>query len=247
MIDFSKTLIHSSSLGKLWVEPQKKEDKLNGELSQTAKTHLIETYIQEAYGRRKEIDTAPIKKGNLVENDSLLLLSNHLDNFFDKNEEQVFNDYIIGTPDTFLGEDINNAEVIYDVKSSYDIFTFLANVTKTLDDTYYYQIQAYMELTGANEGYIAYCLVNNPDSMIEQEKSWLLRKTNAISEDSIEFKQEWNKKLKLLIYDDIPESERILLFKVEKDTEFTDKYQSKVEKAREFLHQFQEKHLNFNK
>lgn len=245
-MNWNEVLIHASSVAKLFVEPQSKEAKLNGELSATAKTHLIETYIRQKYGRHKEIETKPMSKGKKVENDSLLLLSEHIGEYLEKNECSIRNQYIIGTPDTYLGESLEKAEVIYDVKSSYDIFTFLANANSELDKTYYYQIQSYLWLTGANTGAIAYCLVNNPTEEIEWQKQALMRKLNSISDESPEFKNEWAKKENLYIYDDIPEHERILLFKVEKDPDFPEKCKQKVEKAREFLEYFEEKHIMFN-
>ena len=45
MTDFSKTLIRSSSVGYLMTEPQSKAAKDAGELSKTAKSHLLDVYI----------------------------------------------------------------------------------------------------------------------------------------------------------------------------------------------------------
>lgn len=247
MTDFSKTLIHASSISKLFTEPKDKASKDSGELSATAKTHLIETYINHKYGRRKEIETKQMAKGKKAELDSLMLLSKTLGHFFDKNEETIENDYIIGTPDTFIGESLHSAQAIIDVKTSWDIFTFLNNLDNKLDNSYYYQLQAYMWLTGAEQGYVAFCLVDMPEDMLNDEKQRLLYKTMAISDESPEFKAEWSNKRPQFIYSDIPESERILIFPVKKDPTFPEKCTQKVEKARIFLQEFEQKHLNFNK
>ena len=246
-MNWNNTLIHASSLGKLFTEPVKKEDKEAGNLSATAKTHLIEVYIREKYNRKKDIETKQMSKGKLAEDDSLLLLSEYLGEYLEKNEEYIQNNYIVGTPDAFIGEDLDHADKIYDVKSSYDIFTFLANIEGNLNKDYYYQLQAYMWLTGAKEGFVAYCLVDLPFEQLEAEKQYIMRKTGAISEESSEFKDAWKKKESLFLYNDIPESERILLFKVEKDPSFPEKCQQKVEKARIFLNELENKHINFNK
>jgi hypothetical protein len=245
-MNFNNTLIHASSLGKLFTEPVKKEDKEAGNLSATAKTHLIEVYISQKYGRKKDIETRQMSKGKLAEDDSLLLLSEHLGEYLEKNEGMISNNYIVGTPDAFIGLSLEEAEIIYDVKSSYDIFTFLANIEGNLNKDYYYQLQAYMWLTGAKEGFVSYCLVDLPTEQLEVEKSYVMRKTGAISEESQDFKDAWKKKESLFLYNDIDESERILLFKVEKDETFPEKCQQKVEKARIFLQDLQNKHLNFN-
>jgi len=245
-MNFNNTLIHASSLGKLFTEPVKKEDKEAGNLSATAKTHLIEVYIREKYGRKKDIETKQMSKGKLAEDDSLLLLSEHLGEYLEKNEEVVKSNYIVGTPDAFTGDCITKADVIYDVKSSYDIFTFLANVEGNLNKDYYYQLQAYMWLTGAEYGHVAYCLVDLPFEQLEAEKQYLMRKIGAISEESQDFKDAWKKKESLFLYNDIPESERILLFNVQKDPTFPEKCQQKVEKARVFLNELENKHIHFN-
>jgi hypothetical protein len=243
---FNNTLIHSSSLGKLFTEPIKKEDKEAGNLSATAKSHLTEVYIREKYKRVKDIENKYTRKGNKAEDDSLLLLSEHIGEYLEKNEDMVKNDFIIGTPDAFTGDCITKADTIYDVKSSYDIFTFFSNLDGTLNKDYYYQLQAYMWLTGADDGYVAYCLVDLPSDQLEAEKQYLIRKVGAISEESIEFKDAWSRKEKLFLYNDIPESDRILLFKVEKDQSFPEKCEQKIEKAREFLTLLEQKHINFN-
>jgi len=246
MTDFSKVLIHASSISKLFVEAKDKASKDAGELSATAKTHLIETYIKVKYNRRKEVETKQMLKGKKAELDSLMLLSKTLGYFLDKNEEHIENGVIIGTPDTFIGESLQKAEVVLDVKTSFDIFTFLNNLDGKLNPDYEKQLQAYMWLTGAEQGYVAFCLVDTPQDMIEEEKRRLLYRLNVISEESPEFKAEWAKKLPLLTYSDIPEPERILLFPVEKDPDFPQKCKDKVSKARLFLQDFEQKHLNFN-
>jgi hypothetical protein len=246
-MNWNNTLIHASSLGKLFTEPVKKEDKEAGNLSATAKTHLIEVYIREKYNRKKDIETKQMTKGKKAEDDNLLLLSEHLGEYLEKNEEYIQNNYIVGTPDAFIGEDLDHADIIYDVKSSYDIFTFLANIEGSLNKDYYYQLQSYMWLTGAEEGFVAYCLVDLPFEQLEAEKQYLMRKVGAISEENQDFKDAWKKKESLFLYNDIPESERILLFNVEKDPTFPEKCQQKVEKARIFLNELENKHLTFNK
>ena len=45
-------------------------------------------------------------------------------------------------------------------------------------------MQSYMWLTGKTKATIAYCLVNTPDNIIQQEKYYLLKKMDVISEES---------------------------------------------------------------
>lgn len=241
-MDFSKILFHPSQLGRLWTEPKDKASREAGELSATSKTYLAEVYAQHKYGRKKELDNKYINRGKKCEEDSILLLSEFKQEYFEKNEQVFSNEILTGTPDC-LSDD---GETLYDVKTSFDIFTFLSNVDSKLEPSYELQIQAYLWLTGRKYGYVAYCLVNASQDEIEAQKQYLIRKIGAISEESPEFIKEWKEKEKLFLYQDIDEQERILLFKVEKDLDFPEKCAAKVEKAREFLQYFENKHKTFN-
>jgi hypothetical protein len=103
-----------------------------------------------------------------------------------------------------------------------------------------------MWLTGATKGIIAYCLSNTPESIIQQEKYYLLKNMNVISEESPEFIKESLKLEFNMKFDDIDIKERVLLFNIDRDEDFILKIQHKVEMAREFLSEIELKHLNFN-
>lgn len=241
MINFSETLIRSSSVGYLMTEPQSKADKEAGLLSKTAQRHLLDVYIAQKYGRVRDIQTKQMKKGVAVEQDSINMLSKLLSVEFSKNEERYSNAYITGLPDI-----VDNGMVI-DIKSSYDLWTFMGNLPDKLDSLYYWQLMSYMWLTDAKCGYIAYCLSNTPDNIIEQEKYYLLKNMDVVSEESPEYvkqalKLEFNMK-----FDDIDISERVLLYKVDRNEDDIIRIEQKVLKAREYLHEIESTHLNFNK
>jgi hypothetical protein len=104
-----------------------------------------------------------------------------------------------------------------------------------------------MWLTGATSGHIAYCLVNTPFNIVEQEKRYLLNKMNVVSEESPEYVKESMKLEFNMTFDDIDISERILIFNVDRNEDDILRIQHKVEKAREFLSELEKTHINFNK
>jgi hypothetical protein len=240
-MNFNETLIRASSVGYLMTEPQLKTDREAGVLSKTAQKHLIEVYVAEKYGRKRDIQTKQMKKGIEAEQDSIDLLSMYLKLPFSKNEERFKNDYITGLPD------IINGDTIIDIKSSYDLWTFLGNIPDKLDNLYYWQMQSYMWLTGTTKATIAYCLVNTPESIIQQEKYYLLKKMDVISEESPEFIQEAMKIEFNMTFDDILMDERILMFNVSRSEDDILRIENKVLKARTFLQELEQTHLNFNK
>ena len=243
MLDFSKTLIRSSSVGYLMTEPQSKADKEAGLLSKTAQRHLLEVYIAEKYGRKKDIQTKQMKKGVEVEDESIELLNEYLSKDYVKNTQRFSNEFITGLPDIVA----LNPNTVVDIKSSYDLWTFLGNLPDKLDNLYYWQLQSYMWLTGSEKAYIAYCLVNTPFGIIEQEKRYLLNKMDVVSEESPEYIQEATRLEFNMTFDDISINERVLIFPVERSEDDILRIQYKVEKAREYLGEIEETHLNFNK
>jgi hypothetical protein len=222
-------------------EPQSKADKEAGLLSKTAQKHLLDVYIAEKYGRKKDIQTKQMKKGIEVEQDSIDLLSMYLKMPFSKNDQRFTNDYITGFPDI-----IDNDRII-DIKSSYDLWTFIGNIPDKLDSLYHWQMQSYMWLTGAKSAVIAYCLVNTPESIIEQEKYYMLKKMDVATEENPEYVKEAMKIEFNMSFDDIAIDERVLMFNVSRNEDDILRIQQKVEKAREFLRELEETHLNFNK
>jgi hypothetical protein len=239
-MNWNETLIRASSVGYLMTEPVTKADKEAGVLSKTAQKHLIEVYIAEKYGRKRDIQTKQMKKGIEAEQDSIDLLSMYLKLPFSKNEERFKNDFITGLPD------IINGDTIIDIKSSYDLWTFLGNIPDKLDNLYYWQMQSYMWLTGTRSATIAYCLVNTPENIIEQEKYYLLKKMDVISEESPEFIKEAMKLEFNMTFDDISINERILTFNVNRSEDDILRIENKVLKARTFLQELEQTHLNFN-
>lgn len=225
-------------------EPVTKADKEAGILSKTAKSHLIEIYIAEKYGRRKDVQTKQMRKGVEVEDDAIELLAQSLGRPLSKNTERFSNDFITGHPDVL---DLTEAGLkVWDVKSSYDLFTFLGNIPDKLNSQYYWQLQSYMWLTGSTESCIAYCLINTPFGIIEQEKKSLLYKMNVISDESPEYVLEAAKLELNMMFDDIDQKERLLLFPVQRNDEDIELIKEKVAKARVFLESIEETHLNFN-
>jgi len=239
-MDFSKTLIHCSSLGKILTDPKSAADKQAGNLSQTAKSYLIELYAKERYGFEKELDNKYIRKGNEVEFEAIQELSLQIRMPLEKNEETFENEHLVGTPDVVC----NN--IVYDLKSPFNWLTFLSNIPSELDPMYEAQLNGYMDLLNIDKGYIVYVLLDTPFEEIEKQKYYLFTKGSYISEESPEFLKLWAEKEKNLIFSHHPIEERILFFEVQRNHELIYKAKQKVEKARLFLEEFHHKHKWFN-
>lgn len=238
-MDFSNTLFRCSSLGHLMTEPKAKKDKDAGNLSEGAKTHLIDIYVSAKYNRRTDIQNRYVNKGLMVEEDSITLYSRLKKTFYKKNEKHLHNEFIKGTPDLFTGLEIEAADTIIDVKSSWDIFTFFRTHTKDINSLYWWQLQGYIALTGAKSANLAYCLINTPEMLINDEKRKLMYKMGCATQESEEFLKACDELEMAMIYDDIPLPERLIEFQILRDQEAINSLYEKVTKAREYLKQLE--------
>jgi hypothetical protein len=198
-------------------DPRAKKDKDAGNLSEGAKTHLIDIFVSAKYGRQTEIQNKYVNKGLMVEEDSITLYSRVKKTFFKKNERHLANEFIKGTPDLFTGLEIEAADKI--------------------NSLYWWQLQGYMALTGASKATLAYCLINTPVMLINDEKRKLMYKMGCATEESDEFVKACHELDKAMIYDDISLNERMIEFGVQRDNEAIQALYDRIGKARQFLNE----------
>jgi hypothetical protein len=219
-------LFRCSSLGHLMTEPRAKSETL----SESCKTHLVDVFVSNKYGRNTDIVNKYTTKGMLVEEDSLTLYSRYKKEFYLKNETHFNNEFIKGTPDI-----ITKHGMIIDVKSSWDIYTFFRNNAKSLNKNYYWQLQGYMALTGCKISMLAYCLVNTPDMLIQDEKRRLQYKMGVIDDSNKTFEEACAEIEKLSIYDDIPLSEKVIEIEIKRDDSDIERLYQKIKDCREYM------------
>jgi hypothetical protein len=215
--------IRSSAIGKIMTNSKTKGESL----SQTTKTYLLELAVEELYGIRKEFSSRYTDKGNEVEELSIALCNDVLNlGFIYKNEEHYSNDWITGTPD------VNTNEILLDVKSSWDAFTFFE---KILDDDlknkdYFYQLQGYLWLTNKTEALLCYCLIDTPLQIVEDEIRREHWKASLI-EESLDLRAFVQAKH---TFGHIPKEKRVKTFKIAKDDEVIEAIKTRIEECREY-------------
>jgi hypothetical protein len=152
--------IRASAAGKLMTNARSKKETL----SATTKSYLHEWSKEQIYGFRKEINSKYLNKGLLMEDQAIDKSIEWLDlEFAIKNEKFFEDDYFKGTPDLIVND------VVYDIKCSWDAFTFPLFDNDIPNNDYYYQLQVYMHLTGCKKAVLTYCLLNTPESLVYEE------------------------------------------------------------------------------
>lgn len=220
-------LFRCSALGKLMTEPRTKSETL----SETTKKYLVEVYIQRQYQREKDIENKYITKGLQVEEDSITLYSQHKGRFFKKNESRFNNEYIAGTPDIILDNEI------IDVKSSYDIFTFYNSKMGGLNKDYYFQLQGYMALTGAQKAKLVYCLVDTPNAIFLRELNSLKWQMGVVDDSDKLFQEAANKLEENMRYSDIPIEERVHEIDIERNDSDIQKLYTRIKECRKWINE----------
>lgn len=243
-MDFTQIKFRASSWGNLLTDPLTKAAKEAGELSVTCQKELIKIYSQVVYGRKKDIVTNKMAKGTDCEEDSITLLSRVERKMFLKNEEPLENEWFTGHPDVFIGDNILNASEVHDIKSSWELDSFMPKLIEEPDKSYVAQLNVYFSLTGAQGGSIAYCLVDCPLNILMAEKRKLLYSMNVVSEESPDYLQASQELERLLTFPDIDYRERVIKIPVARDEELIEKMKAKVPKLRQWLTNFHEKHMN---
>jgi hypothetical protein len=220
--------IRCSAIGKIMTSPKSKGEVL----SQTTKSYLQELAITEIYGIRKEFSSRYTDKGNEVEDLSIALCNDVLDiGFIYKNEEHFTNDWITGTPD------VNTNEILLDVKSSWDATTFPFFDTELKNKDYLYQLHGYMWLTGKEESFLCYCLIDTPLQIVEDEIRREHWKANLI-EESLDLRAFVQAKH---MFGHIPKEKRLKSFKIAKDEQMIEDIKTRIEICREYYNELIQK------
>jgi hypothetical protein len=220
MKDFNTYKFRASQISQLVTQPRLKKDREAGRLSATTETYLLELAIEAIYGRRKSIETDAMRRGTEQEQQAIDMLSELHEASYTKNEQNLKNDYITGTPDIL--------EPLIDIKIPQDIFSYFSK--NEIPKIYKYQLYSYMILTGATEGYIAYVLANSPEWLIEKEFNKRTYYTPEEQWQAIEEDIRHNH-----TFDDIPLEKRIKLFKLDWKEEVREEIYTAVERARNYM------------
>lgn len=216
-------------------------------LSQTAKSYLKKYYAYLKYDKwSPALDKGNkyTNKGKLGEPDSIALVSFLDDLAYSKNTARLTNERLTGEPDII--HIISNGTDLYiiDVKTSWDIETFMDCLGKDLNPLYWWQIQAYFALSGASSGEVSYCLVDTPETIVLKEKYYLSERMNAAIDNSKD--EEYLAAERILVnnmtFSDMPHKDRRIKFTVDRDDEAIAKMYKRIDKAREYLAEVERLH-----
>jgi hypothetical protein len=231
---------------------QKRDNPPPKQLSDGAVEYLMEVYAWHKHGTipvgKESKEIMQLEKGKKVEGLSIALLSVVDGVFYEQHKDRISNDYLSGQIDAYLGQSVYEATTIVDIKSAFDHPSFLKKIHMGLENGQREQVAGYCAITGASEGYIANCLVDNPDEDIEEMKYRIAKKMGCLTTESPEFLQEWPKWFRSMKFGHIPHHKRVFKIPVELFSEFElQAIYDQVKYCREWLWKFDEMYENLNK
>lgn len=211
--------IRASAASKIVTSPNATE------ISVGAKT-FCETWAKEQlYNRRKVFSSKYTDKGNVMEDNSIDTVAEHFNyGLLIKNEHELFNDFMTGTPDLIL------PELIIDVKNSWDPFTFPLFDKKVKSD-YYWQGQVYMRLCNTKRFKLVYVLSDTPVHLIRKEAYWYA-KDNGYEDLTEDLYREFEKRM---TYSDVSMDLKIKSYDIELNMSDIELIEKQVIKCRNYI------------
>ena len=213
--------VHCSAIGQIMTINRSKTD-----VGETVKSFLKTILADDYYGKTVELYTDPIMKGTVMEEGAIELLGRCLDLDLFKNTEQLFDEYLVGTPDLILGDTLIDIKC---PKNHRNMPTSYEDIPKA----YMYQLQGYMHLTTTNSAWLAYCLMNPTDAEIDRAARMEAYKL-GMEEVEAEL---YEKVCKNMTYNDLGDEKRVRLFRFEYDIDIIESIQSMVGWCRNFLNE----------
>lgn len=199
-------------------------------------THLYDIYDSHVYGIREDIGGKQIDKGNLCEQDSLDLIKPYF-GFLPKNVDTFEKGLIVGTPDALT------SDMVIDTKTSWNLRTWRAAELTAL---YEWQLHAYMYLTDRNKAVLAYCLVDTPLELINDEVKRQTFYKGVIDETSDEFYAIEEQVTRNMYYSDrIPAKNRVKFFQIDRDEKKIEAMKRRSKMGLEKLKEIHESELNY--
>lgn len=197
------------------------------QLPQGAKTFLKTWVKEKMFNRKQDWKSIVVDKGLAVEPMGIELIARVYNiEGLAKNDEFFSNDYMHGFPDLVH-------DMVRDVKSSWDLFTFPMFDEEMPNKDYWWQLQGYMELTGIKQASIDYVLIDTPMPLVQQDLRKLYYQSGGKAE-------EWTPDRYEELYpnyrfDDIPEYLRVKSFTVTYDPSVAAQIEQRVLMARDYI------------
>lgn len=174
---------------------------------------LILIYSYEMYGKNKvsKGNDSPheMEKGSLAEPASIKFLSQFDGVEYQKNQEKFTNKWFQGIPDIIVRNEGGKPVKIIEVKTSYDLPSFIRAKYKPEPSSNIFELFGYMDMLGCKEGEIVHCLVDMPERIQSFEEKRLRERYSWLELDEETILDRIGRTLNNMEYSGIPDEFKI--------------------------------------
>lgn len=216
-------------------------------LSQGCMMYLMFLYQYLKYGKQYQITAkkgaAQMIKGAQMEKSSFEIIKNVTGQQLYRYKARLKNDCLSGQLDVIDAKHIDDSTKVVEIKTCYSHFDFMKRVALDAVKKDNYQMQGYLSVTGKDYGEIYYTLADFSEESIQEERTQLF---DLLCPDKIEteyFLEEWAVVERSMRFMHVPDEERLIVQTVERNDKIIGKINEKVEFCREWLAEFEQKHL----
>ena len=213
--------IRASAAGQIMTS-----DRSGDGLGKTAQSYCQTWLREQLYGRRKQVESKYLQRGNESEQDALDYVADRLGyGVLIKNEQFFENEFMCGTPDAILNT------VVIDTKCAWSWETMPIFDTECKNNDYYYQAQCYMHMTGIHSFKLCYVLLDTPVHMIEKEACrWCMNNGYGGLDEKIH-----NDFIARMTYNDVPDSLKLKVFDITYSPDSIHRIEQRVILCREYI------------
>lgn len=174
---------------------------------------LILIYAYEMYGKNKvsKGNDSPneMEKGIVAEPASIKFLSEYDGIEYQKNQEKFSNKWFKGVPDIIVRNEVGKPIKIIEVKTSYDLPSFIKAKYNSESSGNIFELFGYMDMLGCKEGEIVHCLVDMPENIQSFEEKRLRERYSWLELDEETILDRVGRTLNNMEYSGIPKEYKI--------------------------------------
>lgn len=180
---------------------------------------LAQVYAFETYGKSKltKGNESPmfLEKGSMAEPEAIKFLSKIDGIEYKKNEKLYDNKWFKGKPDIIVRDENGTPKKIIEVKTSYDLPSFIVSMVKPESARSVYETMGYMDILGCKEAEIVHVLVDMPESIANFQKKKMAERYEYLGISPETAQDRIGKVLSDMEYSGIPEDHKVFRRKVE--------------------------------
>lgn len=179
----------------------------------TILSELVLIYCYEVYGKGKVSagGVAPhaAEKGNMAEPEAIRVLSKFDNIEYHKNDQLFENAWFKGTPDIIFRNIKGKPERIIEVKTSYDLPSFIMSMIKPEPPKYLFEVMGYMDILKCRSAEIVHVLVDMPDKIASFEEKRLRERYELLELDKTTIENRIGRRLNDMEYSNIPDELKV--------------------------------------